>query len=237
MTTAGRPAERERATLLVVAKAPVPGEAKTRLGAELGMEAAADLAAAALLDTLALAGSEWAAHVLAWTGDLDAAARADDVRAAISRWQVVPQVGAGFAERLVRAHAAVAALRPGPVVQIGMDTPQLTGGDLTALHHALDDADAALGPALDGGWWGLALRRPDDAVCLVDVPMSQPQTGAATVSALTAKGLRVTIVHELRDVDTTADAARVASACEPRSNFSKSWSRASVRLRSLRKEG
>ncbi len=228
---------REPATLLVVAKAPVPGEAKTRLGAELGMDAAADLAAAALLDTLALAGSEWAAHVLAWTGDSLAAARADDVRAAITRWHVVPQVGAGFAERLVRAHADVAALRTGPVVQIGMDTPQLTFGDLAALHHALDEADAALGPASDGGWWGLALRRPDDAACLVDVPMSEPHTGAATVSALTAMGLRVTIVHELCDVDTTADAARVASECEPQSDFAQSWARASGHLHGARKEG
>ncbi|MGI9163544.1 MAG: glycosyltransferase, partial [Mycobacterium sp.] len=56
-------------TALVVAKAPVPGLAKTRLAAAVGDEAAADIAAAALLDTLdAVAGTPFAARVVALTG-------------------------------------------------------------------------------------------------------------------------------------------------------------------------
>ena len=64
-------------TLLVVAKAPEPGLAKTRLAATVGDRVAADIAAAALLDTLdAVAAAPVAARVVALTGDLDAAAGA-----------------------------------------------------------------------------------------------------------------------------------------------------------------
>jgi hypothetical protein len=63
-------------TILVVAKAPVPGLAKTRLASALGPEAAADIAAAALLDTLdAVAQAPVSARVVAMTGDLDVACR------------------------------------------------------------------------------------------------------------------------------------------------------------------
>ncbi len=62
-------------TLLVVAKAPEPGRAKTRLAATVGDRVAADIAAAALLDTLdAVAAAPAASRVVALTGDLDAAA-------------------------------------------------------------------------------------------------------------------------------------------------------------------
>lgn len=58
-------------TLLVVAKAPEPGRAKTRLAAAVGERAAAEIAAAALLDTLdAVAAAPVAARVVALTGAL-----------------------------------------------------------------------------------------------------------------------------------------------------------------------
>ncbi|EUA53292.1 hypothetical protein I550_4928 [Mycobacterium intracellulare 1956] len=56
-------------TLLVVAKAPEPGRAKTRLAASVGDRVAAEIAAAALLDTLdAVADAPVAARVVALTG-------------------------------------------------------------------------------------------------------------------------------------------------------------------------
>ncbi|MBX9920944.1 MAG: glycosyltransferase, partial [Mycolicibacterium frederiksbergense] len=60
-----------RGTVLVVAKAPVPGLAKTRLAAAVGDMMAADIAAAALLDTLdAVAAAPVSRRVVALTGDL-----------------------------------------------------------------------------------------------------------------------------------------------------------------------
>src|SRR5271165_271497 len=114
--------------LLVVAKAPVAGLAKTRLAAAVGPAAAADIAAAALLDTLdAVAAAPVTARVVAMTGDLDAASRADEIRSRLVDFTVIPQRGTDFADRLANAHAdAAMAAGPQPVLQIGMDTPQIT---------------------------------------------------------------------------------------------------------------
>ena len=103
-------------TVLVVAKAPVPGRAKTRLAATVGDRVAADLAAAALLDTLdAVAAAPVAARVVALTGELDAAANAAEIRRRLQSFTVIGQRGDDFGDRLANAHAdaaaAVAALR------------------------------------------------------------------------------------------------------------------------------
>jgi rSAM/selenodomain-associated transferase 1 len=210
------------ASVLVVAKAPEPGRVKTRLGRVLGMDAAAEVAAASLLDTLeACAGTGADCH-LSLAGDLDAAVRGDEVGAALDGWTVHPQVGEDLAARIADAHSRVS----GPVVQVGMDTPQLTGALLWQAATELTTSDAVLGPAVDGGWWVLALRDPAAAVALVDVPMSTPSTAADTRSALEAAGLTVGSAWTLRDVDTVADGDAVA-ALAPRSRFAATW--ASVR--------
>lgn len=198
--------------LLVVAKAPVPGEAKTRLAAALGGEAAADVAAAALLDTLEVVRATGCPSVVALTGDMRAAVRRREVEQALAEHRVVEQRGRGFAQRLAHAHAdAAAAVGTTAVVQVGMDTPQLTVALLASAVAALGDADAALGPARDGGWWCLAVGRVELARCLAEVPMSRPDTGVRTRSALLRSGAgAVTWLDELRDVDTLSDALEVA---------------------------
>ncbi|AFM15478.1 hypothetical protein Mycch_0660 [Mycolicibacterium chubuense NBB4] len=207
--------------LLVVAKAPVPGLAKTRLAARLGADAAADIAAAALLDTLdAVAATDATARVVAMTGDLDAARRADDLRARLSDFTVVAQRGEDFADRLANAHLdAVAATGAGAVVQIGMDTPQVTPQLLTGAASGLDDHDAVLGLARDGGWWVLGVRDAAAADCLRGVPMSVADTGILTLQALRHNGLRVTLTEELADVDTLDDIDAVRRVCLPESRF------------------
>ncbi|NGN91714.1 DUF2064 domain-containing protein [Nocardioides sp. KC13] len=197
-------------TLLLVAKAPVPGLVKTRLAAEIGDAAATALAAAALLDTIdacALAVGTDRCR-LSLSGDVAVAFRTDEIEAAIAGWTVTPQRGSGLGERLANAHADVT----GPVVQIGMDTPQVTTARLLAVADGLEAADAVLAPAEDGGWWALALRDPSAATVLRDVPMSTPETYAATRSALERLGLRVAVGERLRDVDHLADVAPVAAA-------------------------
>lgn len=207
--------------VLVVAKAPVPGLAKTRLAATIGDAAAADVAAAALLDTLdVVAAAPVAARVLALTGDVDRASRADEIRDRLSGFTVVPQRGDDFAERLVCAHADAAAVAGDrPVLQIGMDTPQVTGKLIARCATALLETQALLGMAADGGWWVLGVRSGRMADCLRPVPMSQTNTGALTLSALRDKGYRVRLVPELADVDTVEDVEAVRRCCPPGSRF------------------
>jgi rSAM/selenodomain-associated transferase 1 len=199
--------------LLVVAKAPVPGLAKTRLCPPATPVQAARVAAGALLDTLAaVRATRHVAPVLAYAGDLDAAERAEEIRLALAGWTVLRQRGDGFGERLAHAHHDAGARWPGrPVLQIGMDTPQVTPELLAASARRLSTADAVLGPARDGGWWALGLRDPRHAAVLRHVPMSTADTGRLTRLALTTAGLRVEELPTLSDVDTWTDALAVAA--------------------------
>jgi glycosyltransferase A (GT-A) superfamily protein (DUF2064 family) len=219
------PATRAPAVILVVAKAPVPGRVKTRLGAGIGMEAAADLAAASLLDTIQACAEAYGAgrRHLALDGDLDPARRGGEIRAALTGWQVHPQRGDGLAARLGAAHADVAAVSGGPVVQIGMDTPHVP---VEALRAAADlitgPDDAVLGPALDGGWWLLGVAGPHLLAHLPEVAMSTGATGARTSEALERAGGRVHRIEALRDVDELEDASAVAAAA-PWSRFGRAF--------------
>ncbi len=208
--------------MLVVAKAPVVGRVKTRLGADIGMDAAAALAAASLLDTLDACAEAVGADrcVLSLAGDLGHAVGGSEIRDCLEGWTVHEQRGADFAERLVHAHLDAG---PGVVVQVGMDTPQLTARLLTDAAEALDGHDATLGPAEDGGWWVLVRRDADAARALLDVPMSTPTTCDDTRAALVARGLSVSTTATLRDVDTVSDADAVAAAA-PASRFARAWS-------------
>jgi glycosyltransferase A (GT-A) superfamily protein (DUF2064 family) len=207
-------------TLLVIAKAPEPGRAKTRLAAKVGDEMAADIAAAALLDTLdAVAAAPVAARVVALTGDLDAAARGNEVRRRLEAFSLIGQRGEDFADRLANAHADAATGYP--VLQIGMDTPQVTADLLADCARRLLEAPAVLGMARDGGWWVLGLQAPAAAECLRDVPMSQSDTGELTLKALRDSGIDVTPVQTLADVDYVDDVAGVRAECGPDSRFAR----------------
>jgi uncharacterized protein len=207
-------------TVLVVAKAPEPGRAKTRLAAAVGDRVAADIAAAALLDTLdAVAAAPVAARVVALTGDLDAAAGGAEIRRRLESFTVIPQRGDGFADRLANAHADSA--DGSPVLQIGTDTPQVTAELLTDCARRLLDAPAVLGLAHDGGWWVLGVGDPTMAQCLRTVSMSQPDTGELTLKALRDNGVDVTPVQRLADVDVAGDVAAVREACAPASRFAR----------------
>lgn len=210
-------------TVLIVAKAPVPGLVKTRLTGAYRPYDAALLAAAALRDTLLAALAVPGARCAVALGEcLDDAVDRADLAELLDRCEVFPQVGDGLAERLVAAHRDAARLGEGPVFQIGMDTPQVTP-DLLA--RGLDAArrSAALGPAEDGGWWGLGVPEgmADRLECLRGVPMSTAETGAATRRALAEAGLMPQELPRLRDVDHPEDVAAVAAACAPGSWFAR----------------
>ena len=203
-----------RTQLLVIAKAPVPGRVKTRLCPPGTYAQAAEIAAAALADTLAAAGATAAVrHTIVHSGQIPVP----------DGWHRVPQRGDGLGARLANGFADTA--RPGTgSLLIGMDTPQVTPALLGTVAAGLGRYDAVLGPAEDGGWWALALRDPADARVLRDVPMSTMDTGTLTVAALRSGGLRVGYGPTLRDVDTAPDAWHVARLC-PDTAFAAAVSR------------
>ncbi len=184
--------------VLVVAKAPIPGTVKTRLCPPLTHGQAAALAERALADTLANAMASRADRVvLALDGEPGPWCPA--------RVRVVPQATGSFDERLAVAWASMAGRT---TLQIGMDTPHLGADRLDAALDTLADTDAVLGPAVDGGWWALGLRRPDPAL-LRGVPTSRPDTGARQRARLVSAGLRVGDLPLERDLDTWDDVVAV----------------------------
>ncbi|MDQ4131621.1 MAG: glycosyltransferase [Actinomycetota bacterium] len=186
--------------ILVMAKAPVPGRVKTRLCPPCTPEQAAQLAEAALADTLdAVAGSGVSRRILALDGEPGA-------------WlppgfDVVPQSSGSLDERLAAAWDAAG----GPGIQIGMDTPQVTTGLLEHALGMLEGAESVLGPAADGGWWAIGLRRPNPAV-FRGVAMSTAVTGAAQHRRLRWLGLSVALLPILVDLDTVAELPAVIGA-------------------------
>ncbi|WP_264992562.1 TIGR04282 family arsenosugar biosynthesis glycosyltransferase, partial [Mycobacterium montefiorense] len=127
--------------------------------------------------------------------------------------------GGDFADRLANAHADAA--DGFPVLQIGMDTPQLTAELLTDCARRLLQAPAVLGLADDGGWWVLGVQDPAMAECLRKVPMSRSDTGELTLKALRDNGINVVPVQRLADVDVADDVAAVREACGPGSRFAR----------------
>jgi uncharacterized protein len=186
--------------LVVIAKAPVAGRAKTRLCPPCTPRQAAVLAAAALRDTLAaVVATPARRRIVALDGEPDG-------------WlppgfELHCQRGAGLGARLGDALTAAG----GPALVVGMDTPQLDPALLHAAARRLSEpgVDAVLGPALDGGYWTIGMRRPDRAA-FHGVPMSSDGTYAAQRARLAELGLRTSPLPALRDVDTIDDAAAVA---------------------------
>jgi glycosyltransferase A (GT-A) superfamily protein (DUF2064 family) len=210
--------------LLIVAKAPVPGLAKTRLATDVGAGVAADLAAACLLDTLDAARATGWPVVVALTGDLSLSARRDAVRDALLEVLVISQRGQTFGARLAAAHTDAASACPGAtgILQIGMDTPQVDVTRLEAAHRLMRAYGSVLGPAPDGGWWLLGLADACAAGSLAEVPMSRRDTCASTVEALHRSGLTPAFADALDDVDWASDAEKVAHT-HPQLRFATAW--------------
>lgn len=197
-------------SVIVIAKQPRPGRVKTRLTPALSHRQAADVAAAALRDTLAAAALVPARQrVLAFDGDPSAWLPAG--------WQHVAQPAGGLDVRLAAAFEAAHAFCPGPAVLVGMDTPQLRPEHLGSWDP--DTHGASLGLASDGGFWALGLTDPALATyALIGVPMSTERTGSVQLDRLRALGLEVALLDTLTDVD-TIDTAHEVARLAPLSRF------------------
>jgi uncharacterized protein len=204
-------------TLLVIAKQPLAGRVKTRLAPPLTFEQAADVAGAALWDTLrAVARVPAGQRVLAFDGDATSWCP--------EGWRVSAQPGGGLDARLV---AAFTAAGDGPAVLVGMDTPQLRAEQLMAWDR--DRFDACLGPASDGGYWAIGFTDPTvAAAAIAGIPMSLGTTREHQLTRLDELGLRVQILDELTDVDTIDTAREVASEA-PHSAFAHALTRTGLR--------
>ena len=182
----------------VIAKECLPGRVKTRLQPHFSAAEAAELAAAALADTLrAVSGLAATRRILYFDGVTPPAEAAG--------WEVVAQQPGDLDERIAALFDAI----DEPLLLLGMDTPHLdpawlAEAVLTDAAAGRDGVDAWFGPATDGGFWALGMREPDGAL-VRGVPMSTEQTGSRQLERLAAAGLRVRLLPPLTDIDTARD--------------------------------
>jgi rSAM/selenodomain-associated transferase 1 len=181
----------------MMAKAPVPGLVKTRLCPPLSDEQAAALSAAFALDTWrAVASVSGVDPLLVYAGDREAFPLA--LRGVVGFEQAGEDLGA----RIENA-ARIGLDRAARAIVIGSDAPALPGELLRLASARLQDSDAVLGPALDGGYYLIGLRRCEPDL-LAGLPWSETDTFTATRDRLVDRGYAVAVLPAWFDVDDRA---------------------------------
>jgi rSAM/selenodomain-associated transferase 1 len=186
-------------------KPPVAGVSKTRLAAVVGAERAAELARAFLLDSAAIArqlATREHAALAAFHSPDDAG---EAMAALLPGWRLAPQGGGDLGARMARAVERLFAEGAGRALLMGADAPTLPPALLELLLAALrDGADAAVIPALDGGYCAIAFARPLPAL-LTGIAWSTPAVLAETRARADELGLRLDVLQAWHDVDEAAD--------------------------------
>lgn len=181
-----------RDTVIVFARAPRVGTVKRRLARDIGYRAALRFHTATLTRLVrALVAERRFRTVVAITPD----------HARLSlRVKQLPQGGGNLG---VRMHRAFWRFRRGRMAIIGCDIPDAEPNDLLIAFRALGSADAAFGPAADGGYWLVAMSPRRPARPFAGVRWSSEHALADTLVNFT--GRRVALLRTLHDVDTAAD--------------------------------
>jgi rSAM/selenodomain-associated transferase 1 len=204
--------EKHWPAVAVFARAPVPGQAKTRLVPLLGAEGAAQFQAALAHDVIRKVA--WLRGVwrylffagctpLEWTDCHGGTAR-------LTGYALVPQRGADLGKRLEGAYRRLLGHHPGAVV-IGTDSPALSAARLRQALCELRWCDAVLGPCPDGGYYLLGLRRLEKGL-FRRIRWGTSFAFRDTLHNLVAGGLSCSVLEPLPDVDRPADFRELANS-------------------------
>lgn len=190
--------------LVVMVKEPRAGRVKTRLARGIGVMRATQFyrhATAALLARVTRP-SEWQTIL----------AVAPDVARDNPAWPAhLARIAQGRGELGARMQRVMDGLPPGPVLIIGSDIPGIQAEHIRAAFRALGRHGAVFGPAPDGGYWLVGLKRvPRVPRAFGNVRWSSAHTLGDTVRNL--EGLSVARLGLLDDVDEAADLARLGGA-------------------------
>ena len=184
--------------VLIAAKAPLPGRAKTRLSPPLSPAVAARLAEAFLTDVLAVART-----VDAGAGFLCPAADTADLGRLFPGVPLLVQEGDGLTGALATG------VRGGAVVLAG-DAPGIRAEAILAAAAA--PADVVLAPTRDGGF-GLIRMRPHRPAVFAGIRWSTGSVLDQIIAACRAAGLTVALLDPVADVDTVDDLAAIDLSC------------------------
>jgi rSAM/selenodomain-associated transferase 1 len=198
-----------RRALVVIAKEPVPGVAKTRLAPILGADGAARVAAAMLADTVAVMRRVDAEP---WVCFAPPDARLRMARLA-SGCGLLAQAEGDLGDRLAACFAALLGRGADQVVVVAADTPQVSRTTCEEAFALLDRVDVVLGPAEDGGYYlvGAKAALPE---LFVGVPMGTDVVLQVTIRRALRRRLRIATVPMLCDLDRLEDLQATLAAGE-----------------------
>lgn len=196
-----------RPAVVLMIKAPLAGLVKTRLVPPLSAAEAAALAGCFARDAVGCARSAGGEVVIAYAPQ-GGRATLGPLLPSVSRW--VEQRGEDLGARLEAVAGEVFGSGFGPVVIVGADSPTLPPAYVARAASALaeGEADIALGPTEDGGYYLVALRAPAPGV-FRNVEWSTPRAYEQTARNASSRGLRLLELQPWYDVDTPADLARL----------------------------
>jgi rSAM/selenodomain-associated transferase 1 len=189
-------------TLVVFVKHPAPGEVKTRLAAAIGPGPAARLyraLAERVLEETTPRMQDYERLVL-----FDPPQALARMREWLPGVRLAAQAAGDLGERMADAFRRAFGRGAGRVALVGTDAPGVTRDTVLQAFDALEEADVALGPAEDGGYYLIALREPRPEL-FADVAWSTPAVREQTLARAAAAGLSVRELRPLRDVDTLED--------------------------------
>jgi uncharacterized protein len=194
--------------LVIMAKSPCLGRVKRRLGRDIGDVTALRFYRTCLSHAgLRLAQDRRWRTVLAVDPDRAIGERVWPSRISVA---LLPQGGGDLGRRMQRLFAL---LPPGPVLIVGSDVPAMRPAHIAEAFRQLGRVDAVLGPALDGGYWLVGLKRsPRLLRPFAGVRWSSAYALADTVANLDGK--RVAFAAMLSDVDTADDFRRERASAE-----------------------
>ena len=192
-------------TLGIFAKSPQPGRVKTRLGEVLGHEAAAQLYAAFLRDLLDRFATVADRRIVGYSpGTPDVEAEFHELGG--RNYGLWPQPPGGLGKRMQQFFSEALVESAGPVVLIGSDSPTLPTQYVQRAFEELAEVDCVIGPATDGGYYLIGMRR-----LIADV-FDKINWSGADVLAQTIRRLRdsrcsMRLLPVWYDVDTVEDLA------------------------------
>jgi rSAM/selenodomain-associated transferase 1 len=188
--------------LIVFVKEPRPGAAKTRLTPALSAADAAELYRALAEEEIRNTAPRPGEYARLFFFDPSSSP------AAMGAWlageTLLPQQGADLGERMSAAFDEAFRRGARRAAVVGTDVPWVTREIVADAYGALDDADVALGPTSDGGYYLLAVDRPRPEL-FRGIAWSTPSVLASTVDRAGALGLGVRMLPELPDIDTIDD--------------------------------
>jgi rSAM/selenodomain-associated transferase 1 len=185
--------------LVIMAKSPHLGRVKRRLAREIGAVATIRFYRSCLSHTALRVAQDrrWRA-LLAVDPDRDVGAGFEPSR------KKLPRMKQGKGDLGQRMRRLFAALPPGPAIIVGSDIPAIESGHIAHAFRLLGRNDAVLGPATDGGYWLIGLKRTPSLLPPFNrVRWSSPHALADTLANL--KGKRVGVAATLSDVDSQDD--------------------------------